>query len=35
MEGWLSKYQVATEEKLPPDSALLQELLDQLPSKAN
>ena len=30
IEGWLSRYQVAAEEKLPPDSALLQELLDQL-----
>ena len=35
IEGWLSRYQVAVEEKLPPDSALLQELLDQLPSRAH
>ena len=35
IEGWLSRYQVAAEEKLPPDSALLQELLDQLPSRAH
>ena len=35
IEGWLSRYQVAAEEKLPPDSALLQELLDQLPIRAH
>jgi len=34
-ERWLSRYQVAAEEKLPPDSALLQELLDQPPSRAH
>ena len=35
IEGWLSRYQVAAKEKLPPDSALLQELLDQLPSRSH
>ena len=35
IEWWLSRYQVAVEEKLPPDSSLLQELLDQLPSRAH
>ena len=35
IEGWLSKYQVATEEKLPADSELLKELLDLLPCRAH
>ena len=34
-EGWLSRYQVASEEKLPVDSELLQELLAELPSRAH
>ena len=35
IEGWLSKYQVAAEEKLPADSELLQPLLDLLPCRAH
>ena len=35
IEGWLSKYQVAAEEKLPADSELLQQLLDLLPCRAH
>ena len=35
IEGWLSKYQVAAEEKLPADSELLQQLLDLLPRRAH
>ena len=35
IEGWLSKYQVAAEEKLPAESELLQQLLDLLPCKAH
>ena len=30
IEGWLSKYEVEAEEKLPADSELLQQLLDLL-----
>ena len=33
IEGWLSKYQVAAEEKLHADSELLQQLLDLLPCR--
>ena len=33
--GWLSKYQVAAEEKLPAGSELLQQLLDLLPRRAH
>ena len=35
IEGWLSKYQVAAEEKLPAGSELLQQLLDLLPCRAH
>ena len=35
IEGWLSKYQVAVEDKLPPDSELLQQSLDLLPRRAH
>ena len=34
-EGWMSKYQVAAEEKLPPDSELLEKLLAELPNRAH